>query len=185
MKCYARWAQDTEGNTYRDQTILQYGDSWKILGNVILLNPGSAKPLDGEAKNSLLAEKFPCFHNAGDYLETSIDPLMRYMFGLFSEKYPNGGVIRLYNLFNLKETDSGVALDKFRQYSDETRMMTPLDEIDFCDSTVIIATGGNVHSDEKLEKRLSEYISAASKDKLYAIVKNGDIWDMHEVNTQY
>ena len=40
-KCFAKWHEDERGNAYRDGTILQYGNGWELLGNVILLNPAA------------------------------------------------------------------------------------------------------------------------------------------------
>lgn len=47
MKCFARWEPESgSGVCFRDQTILQFGNSWKLLASFVLLNPGSALPLD-------------------------------------------------------------------------------------------------------------------------------------------
>ena len=43
MICYARWCEE-KGNQFRDETILQFGDGWQLVANIILLNPGSAMP---------------------------------------------------------------------------------------------------------------------------------------------
>lgn len=44
MKVYAQYFE-LEGISYRLNTILQFGDSWELLGNVVLANPGSAEPI--------------------------------------------------------------------------------------------------------------------------------------------
>ncbi len=55
MQCFARWEKDDKaGVFFRDQTILQFGDSWNLLANIILLNPGSALPLSEESKTDFL-----------------------------------------------------------------------------------------------------------------------------------
>ena len=47
MQCFARWEKDDEAGVYfRDQTILQFGNNWDFLSSFILLNPGSALPLN-------------------------------------------------------------------------------------------------------------------------------------------
>ena len=56
MKCYARWTKDKDV-FFRDQTILQFGDSWDIVANLILLNPGSAVPKSYETMDEMLASK--------------------------------------------------------------------------------------------------------------------------------
>ena len=44
MKVYAQYFE-LEGISYRLNKILQFGDSWELLGNVVLANPGSAEPI--------------------------------------------------------------------------------------------------------------------------------------------
>ncbi len=43
MRAYARWIEEGE-YAFRDETILQFGESFDLLANIILLNPGSAVP---------------------------------------------------------------------------------------------------------------------------------------------
>jgi len=73
----------------------------------VLLNPGSALPLNDIDKSDFLKSKnLPFFVKPTDqekYLEFSIDPLMNSLFKLFSSKF-SGGTIKLYNLFNLKKS---------------------------------------------------------------------------------
>ena len=58
MRCFARWEEDkTSGICFRDQTILQFGENWDLLANFILLNPGSAIPLNSEDKTQYLRSK--------------------------------------------------------------------------------------------------------------------------------
>lgn len=46
-KCFAKWKEDQKiGLCFRDQTILQFGDSWELLASFVLLNPGSALPIE-------------------------------------------------------------------------------------------------------------------------------------------
>ena len=50
MKVFARWIKATLDNHseeeyhFRKNTILQFGNSWDIIGAAILINPGSALP---------------------------------------------------------------------------------------------------------------------------------------------
>ena len=89
MQCFARWEKDdASGVFFRDQTILQFGNNWDLLASFILLNPGSALPLNHESKTEYLrSKKLPYFvePKAGEsYLEFSIDRLMRDVLKLFS-----------------------------------------------------------------------------------------------------
>ena len=82
MRCFARWERDDKaGLFFRDQTILQFGNSWDLLASFILLNPGSSLPLGEEPKTDFLrAKKLPFFvepRAQEKYVEFSIDRLMR------------------------------------------------------------------------------------------------------------
>ncbi len=170
-RCFAKWHQDSDGNVYRDGTILQYGDEWQLLGSVILLNPGSAKPLDRKPVNALLSKHLEGFNDNDEYYAYSLDPLMRALIEIFTQKFPNGGVIRIYNLFNLKNPKSGSAIEVLKKIEKSSFLFTPMSEVDFKDAAVIVATGDGVHADPRLENQLRRYIKKAPKDNLYAIVR--------------
>ena len=170
-QCFAKWYEDEEGNFYRDETILQYGNSWNLLENIILLNPGSATPINDKPMNEYLRENYPYFTDDGDYYKFSIDPLMHSLIALFKKKYPKGGAIRIYNLFNLKNPNSGNALEIFAKIDKNKYMTTPIKTVDFHNAPVIIATGKNVHTHPKLEKQLKQFIAKVPIKSLYAIVR--------------
>ncbi len=173
-QCFAKWHEDDRGNAYRDGTILQYGEGWGLLGNVILLNPGSANPQNDTPANDYLKEQYSHFADNGEYYPFSVDPLMRSLVALFKQRYPEGGVLRICNLFNLKNPDSGTALKTFPKVEENKHMMTPMESMDFHDGPVIVATGGSVHAHPKLEEQLRRYIAKTPADMLYAIVRRDD-----------
>ena len=43
MKIYAEFIED-DGLLFRTKTLLQFGDSWDLIGSIVMKNPGSAKP---------------------------------------------------------------------------------------------------------------------------------------------
>ena len=152
MQCFARWEKDdASGVFFRDQTILQFGNNWDLLASFILLNPGSALPLNHESKTEYLrSKKLPYFvePKAGEsYLEFSIDRLMRDVLKLFSTHY-DGGSIRLHNLFNLKNQNSGEALTQFEKNKEHPKMFSSESEIKFCGAPVIVASGDNAAGTE-------------------------------------
>jgi len=174
MRCFARWEKDDKaGVFFRDQTILQFGDSWDILASFILLNPGSALPLDDESKTDFLrAKKLPFFVEPKaqeKYVEFSIDPLMRDVLKLFSSHFV-GGTIRLYNLFNLKNQYSGEAIVQFKENLKHPKMFSSESEIIFCDAPVIVASGGNA-KDTELKNQLIKHIQLTPKENLFALRK--------------
>ncbi len=170
-RCFARWDSDSDGNIYRDGTLLQFGNSWQLLGSVILLNPGSAKPLDEKPCNAFLRMHLEGFDDKRDYYACSVDPLMRAIIEIFAQRFPDGGVIRLYNLFNLKNPKSSGAIEALKKMQKSPYLFTPIDEVDFKEKPVIVATGSGMHADKRLTEQLRRYIAKAPQDSLYAIVK--------------
>ena len=174
MKCFARWAKDdTTGFYFRDQTILQFGDSWDLKANFILLNPSSALPKDENDQTEYLRSKnLPFFIEPQDYekyVEFSIDRLMVDILELFKSHF-DGGTIRFYNLFNLKNQNSGEAIKQFEENKFHPKMFTKNYEIRFCDAPVIVATGKSAYQ-KNLKTELIRYIRLANQDKLYKLGK--------------
>jgi len=172
MKCYARWIKDKE-NFYRDQTILQFGESWELIANIILLNPGSAVPKSDDSVDDFLASKnLPYFVKSDynqNYYEFTIDPLMRNIINCFKNKYDDG-VIKIYNLFNLKNQDSKKALLEYQQNTHNPYMHTEKKDILYDNKKVIIATGESNLTDS-LKTELKKYIQLADSNNLYALQK--------------
>ncbi|WP_339891236.1 hypothetical protein [uncultured Alteromonas sp.] len=172
MKCFARWEKDDEaGVFFRDQTILQFGNSWNFLASFILLNPGSALPLNGESKTDFLrAKNLPFFvePEANEkYVEFSVDCLMQDVLKLFSSNF-GGGTIRLYNLFNLKNQYSGEAVEQFKKNAKHPKMFSSESEIKLANAPVIVASGGNA-KDSELKKQLIKQIQLAPKENLFSL----------------
>lgn len=172
MQCFARWEKDDEaGVFFRDQTILQFGNNWDFLASFILLNPGSALPLNDESKTDFLRDKqLPLFVEPEaheKYVEFSTDRLMHDILKLLSSSF-DGGTIRLYNLFNLKNQYSGEAVEQFKENAKHPKMFSSESEIKFCNMPVIIASGGNAR-DPELKKQLIKHIQLAPKENLFAL----------------
>ena len=170
-RCFAKWYQDSDGNVYRNGTLLHFGNSWQLLGSVILLNPGSTKLLDTKPMDALLSKYLEGFNDHKEYYAYSLDPLMRALIDIFAQKFPHGGVIRIYNLFNIKNPKSDSAIEALKKIERNPHLFTPISEVDFKDALVIVATGDEVHADPRLENQLRRYIEKAPKDNLYTIVK--------------
>jgi len=177
MRCFCRWDVHSPKLSFRDQTILQFGDSWDLIANFVLLNPGSALPLNTTNQTDFLKSKsLPFFIEPIEdevYLEFKTDPLMKTLIKLFAGEF-TGGVIKIYNLFNLKNQDSEQALKQLIQYRQHGKMFTKDAEIRFCDAPVIIASGGNVNDSTMLKQELIRHIGIASNDRLYRLGKISD-----------
>jgi hypothetical protein len=177
MKCFARWHKDNESGTFfGDQTILQFGDSWELRASFVLLNPGSAVPLNETDQTEYLrSQALPFFvePTGGEtYVEFSIDRLMNDVIKLFATDH-SGGTIKLYNLFNLKNQNSSEAIEWFSTNQAHPKMFTTNQEIKFCDAPVIIASGKNVNKNPILKQEVMRYISLTNANSIYKIARAG------------
>ncbi len=101
ISVYAYWDTIPDGNHTRRGTLLCSGDDERIIGNVVLKNPGSAAPLD-EERNSL-------FVRADGRLLFSPDATMYAIADLF-EMDRRQGTVRLYNLMDFRDVSPEKAL---------------------------------------------------------------------------
>lgn len=126
MKVYARYIQDN-GLEYRFDTLLQFGESWELIGNVVLANPGSSSPLKNIDKTE--TEEIAKFFNkyrkgeqidSSEWFVFSPDSTMQQIEKIFNGFYVNGetkelnGVIQLFNCFNLKNQDLENAVSQLK-----------------------------------------------------------------------
>ncbi|WP_437920034.1 hypothetical protein [Sphingobacterium sp. LRF_L2] len=121
MKVYAEFKKD-EGLLFRTKTLLQYGDSWDLIGSIVMKNPGSAKPgsqLSEDAKNDISAfyEKNIDFDH---WTSTDADATMKDILPIFNGNYVNkkidlNGVIQIYNLLNVCDPSVDSAYKKTNQ----------------------------------------------------------------------
>ena len=177
MNCYARWMKDEEsGLFYRDQTILQFGSSWDLIANIISLNPGSATPKnDIKMNNFLSSKKLPYYIDTNEnqnYYEFGLDPFMRNILKCFSKQH-EGGVIKIYNLFNLKNQTSKRAIEEYYENKENKFIHTNIDDIKYENKQVVIATGDNGLKDELINE-LKKYIHHSEIENLYSIQKIKD-----------
>lgn len=178
MRCFARWKKDDDSEIFfRDQTTLQFGSGWDLRSSFVLLNPGSALPLnDTEQTEFLRSRNLPFFVEpaAGEkYVEFSIDRLMSDVIKLFASEY-SGGTIRLYNLFNLKNQNSIAALDQLSTNQAHPKMFAQDEEIKFGNAPVIIASGRSAKNNPRLKQELARYIALAKIENLYKITGMGN-----------
>ncbi len=149
MKAFARWIkassqnQDTEEYYFRKNTILQFGNSWNVIGAAILINPGSAMPTEeliDSATKSKLREVSNTYNENGEWRVFNVDSTMRFLEKIFSGWYIGQrkeleGVILLYNLFNIRCKDLNKALElradhRFKDMEDMVTKSTELTTMD-------------------------------------------------------
>lgn len=177
MQCFARWQEDQQsGLCFRDQTILQFGDCWDLLANLILLNPGSAVPLSEDPQNAFLESLcLPSLShaNGAPYYRFSVDRLMRDLLAFYSRRHA-GGVLKIYNLFNLKNQNSADAMMQFKAHRHHVAMLTASEEIRYAGRPVVVACGKNAFADEALTQALRQYIALAAPGQLLTLSKVGE-----------
>ena len=107
MKVYAEFIND-ESLIFRTRTLLQFGDSWDLIGSIVMKNPGSAKP--GKGIDNVIAEKLSKYYNekinSECWFASDGDPTMRDILPIFNGNYVNknfklDGVIQIFNLYNI------------------------------------------------------------------------------------
>lgn len=177
MKCFARWHEDNQaGVCFRDQTILQFGETWNLIASLVLLNPGSAAPQAEPRTEELRHMELPYFiePSAGEhYYEFHLDPLMRNVLKEFSGIFTSG-VVKIYNAFNLKNQDSGAALSELDAISGHPRLFDDMRNIRFLSAPVIFGPGKSAASHPLLREQLKRYIDLAAENMRYGIQQVGN-----------
>ena len=118
MKIYAEFIND-ESLMFRTRTLLQFGDSWDLIGSIIMKNPGSAKP--GNKIDSEICKKLSKYYNENinidNWFVSEGDSTMRDIEPIFNGNYVSkdfklNGVIQIFNLFNICEPKLNSAFEK-------------------------------------------------------------------------
>jgi len=129
MKAYAEYFEEN-GLFYRRNTLLQFGESWDLIGSAVLANPGSAEPNEAVSKPDLASVSgfYKRYRvgktiNAENWHAFSIDSTMRFLEKIFSGWYVGkrtklDGVIQLFNTFNIKNQNLQQAIDQLSVDSD-------------------------------------------------------------------
>ena len=97
IEVYAYWNQLSDGTCTRNSTIIVSGKSNSIIGNVILKNPGSSRPIN-TIPNALFANRMQFRPDATMYAIADLFEL---------DKRP--GIVQLFNLFDFVHTDPTMA----------------------------------------------------------------------------
>lgn len=78
MKVFAQFIDIDSFISIRKNTILQFGDSWKTIGAVWLINPGSSAPCNVSISDDELTMLNSIDDNKEHWQVASIDPTMRF-----------------------------------------------------------------------------------------------------------
>lgn len=107
MKVYAEFIEEN-GILFRTKTLLQYGDSWDLIGSIVMKNPGSAKPgvpLNEESKNHI-SNFFDEKIDFSNWTEANDDATMKKIAPIFNGQYVQKnielkGIIQIFNILNI------------------------------------------------------------------------------------
>ena len=123
MKAYAQFIEK-DGITYRINTLLQFGNSWNHIGNIVLANPGSSNIIDKIEDNihKEIFDLYETFHNReynrDKWFQCNIDPTMERIEKIFNGWYIDNddvlelnGVVQLFNSFNIKNQNLDEAIN--------------------------------------------------------------------------
>lgn len=124
----------------RWRTILQFGESWDVIGNVVMKNPGSARVRKGETSSItdiFLNQELHEFDESdtNPWFEFQPDATMHSIKDLFAMHYNMlasdlNGVIQIFNLFYIKNPDLNTAIgdDEDARFEICTRDLHHLDQ---------------------------------------------------------
>jgi hypothetical protein len=116
MKVYAEFIEEN-GIEYRTKTILQFGNSWNLIGSIVMKNPGSAFPkneISIEDWNKVAENELVSNSLQTNWFEFQPDPTMGQVERVFNGYYTGNqielnGVIQVFNLFNIRHQKINVA----------------------------------------------------------------------------
>lgn len=165
MKVFAEHIEDN-GIKYRGKTLLQFGESFDLIGSAVLKNPGKAERIDKISPGNLvLISKF--YNNKqinNEYwCEFTHDNTIIFLSKIFSGYYIAekedhlNGIIQLFNLHNIKDQNILDARKKFIG-NDSIYLCQPPSEIIplFKDRPVYLGWGNEYSQSEKLRQNSLE-----------------------------
>lgn len=104
IRCFAYWTQTPEGISYRSGTLLVGRGNEQPIGNCVMKNAGSARPINSVPRKD-------------GRLEFSVDATMYAVAELF-EIDKRGGTVVIHNLSNVREADYSKAKGLFEKFDD-------------------------------------------------------------------
>ena len=91
----------------------------------------------------------------------------------FADAFP-GGVIKIYNAFNLKNQHSGKALFEAEAHSKHPRLFDAMRDVRFLSAPVVFGPGKDAANIRLLREQLDRYIKLVPQEMRYGIQKVGD-----------
>lgn len=166
MKVYAQFFSDS-GNEFRLNTLLCFGTSSKLIGSIVMLNPGSARPND----DVIDLEKISDFYkdkkqiSLNNWKSFSSDHTIRQVKKIFDGSYIGkskelNGIVQIFNLFNLKNQDSKQAINTLNTIKSKFLFN---DDIDFYNKSVYFGFGQAIFSNDLLYDKAKDIFTKTPK----------------------
>lgn len=160
-KVYARFFHDSNTDlTYRTIAILQFGDSWDIIGAAVLANPGTADLKDEEISQEEMSHLAAITNHTDNWSvvnfnrDTTIRDWIPRIFNGYYNNDPRelNGVIILLNIFNVKDQNQLRAVENHSIANSQYLYMSDSDIklINSCCPIVYLGWGDAVMADAKL-----------------------------------
>ena len=121
MKVYSHYYRTDGQHGLRWRTLLKFGNSWNIIGSVVMKNPGSSVPICPVDDKEVVTE-LSRFEESDDvWFEFTDDDTMRKVSVLFASYYGKeyvsqlNGVVQIFNLFYIMEPNEILAEEKLKK----------------------------------------------------------------------
>lgn len=180
MKVFTYFAEKEIESTniqYRWRTLLQFGNSWEIIGSVVMKNPGSSRYEAKTLEESRVTQhdillKLEEIDRSHIWYEFKSDNTMLNIKKLFEQYYKTtklNGVIQIFNLFNVREADLGKALIFYKKYGQELTFSDNPENL----IKPIYLGWGDLKNDKNFRPLAEKYFEATIKQQHY-LDKNFD-----------
>jgi len=135
MKVYAEFVVEN-GVEYRTKTFLQFGNSWNLIGSIVMKNPGSAFPekaISNDVWYLLNENKLVLESDQNSWFEFKSDSTMGFIERIFNGYYTSNqielnGVIQVFNLFNIRHKNIPIA-KQLAQQNDSVYLYPKVNEV--------------------------------------------------------
>lgn len=170
MKVFAKIVND-QNQEFRLNTVLQFGNSWDHIGNIVLINPGSSEAKTEKLtveKNELV--KFEQGFEEYEWRKFSRDSTMGFIEKIFNGSYIGknsslNGCIQLFNLFNLKNQNLNQALKSIETIKVNQFTFGNNSPKYFNEKPTYFGWGKVIYQDPKLKEIAESILSACPQDQ--------------------
>lgn len=196
MNVYAEYFTEDEIN-FRKTTILQFGNSFELIGSAILKNPGSSLPINDLDQNETnqIKKAYPTIPIA-NWKKFSDDATMKCLEKIFNGYYinqqkPLSGIIQLFNLQYIREKDISKARVLFNSSNSKHKLPEYEEIISLIKDKPVYLGWFNEPKKLKLEEvknfstQIFNYLKEKNSSYLNKEFKNNKFYHPMAVNTSY